>query len=95
MTGICLLQDVKISDEHQVSECFSERYQHGKSISDLDSAVSSRGSTLLESSKLSRVYIFGFFGNGGITCDQEALKGVRKASYEFSFISFQVSGKLM
>lgn len=72
MTGISLLQDVKISDEHQVSECFSECYQHGKSISDLDLAVSSRGSILLESSKLSCVYILGFFGNVYITCDQGA-----------------------
>lgn len=56
MTGICLLQDVKISDEHQVSECFSERYQHGKSISDLDLAVSS---ILLESSSF---HVFTFLG---------------------------------
>lgn len=60
MTGICLLQDVQISNEHQVSECCSECYQHGKSISDLDLAVSSRGSILLESRKLSCAYIFVF-----------------------------------
>lgn len=95
MTGICLLQDVEISYEHQVSECFSERYQHGKSISDLDLAVSSWGSILLESSSFPVFTFLGFFGNVCITCDQEALKGVRKASCEFNFIFSQLSGKPM
>lgn len=53
--------DGNISDEHQVSECFSEHCQHGKSIRDWDLAVSGRGSILLESSKLSCVYSFGFW----------------------------------
>lgn len=38
---------------------------------------------------------FWVFGSVCVTCDQGALKGTRKASYEFNFISSQVSGMLM
>lgn len=47
---------------------------------------------LLESRKLSCVYMF---GSVCVTCDQGALKGVGKASCEFSFSSSQVCGRLM
>lgn len=96
MTGICVPHDGNISDEHQVSECFSEHSQHGKSIPDLDLAVGGRGSILLEKQHaFMRLQLWVLAMHVSITCEQGALKGFREESHEFSFISSQVFGKLM